>query len=58
MLSDRVRECLHHGDECMRQAAAQTDPKLRRDYLIIGRSMLAETHPRAGTTGPAVHRAS
>jgi hypothetical protein len=36
MLSDRVRECLRHGDECMRQAAAQTDPKLRRDYLIIG----------------------
>jgi hypothetical protein len=36
LLSDRVRECLRHGEECMRQAAAQTDPKLRRDYLIIG----------------------
>jgi hypothetical protein len=36
MLSDRVRECLRHGEECMRQAAAQTDPNLRRDYLIIG----------------------
>jgi hypothetical protein len=35
MLSDRVRECLRHGEECMRQVAAQTDPKLRRDYLII-----------------------
>jgi hypothetical protein len=36
MLSDRVRECLRHGQDCMRQAATQTDPKLRRDYLIIG----------------------
>jgi hypothetical protein len=36
MLSDRVRECLRHAEECMRQVAAQTDPKLRRDYLIIG----------------------
>jgi len=35
MLSDRVRECLRHGEDCMRQAATQTDPKLRRDYLII-----------------------
>jgi len=35
MLSDRVRECLRHGEECMQQSAVQTDPKLRRDYLII-----------------------
>jgi hypothetical protein len=37
MLSNQVqvRECLRHGEECMQQAAAQTDPKLRRDYLII-----------------------
>ena len=35
MLSDRVRDCLRHGEECVRQAAVQTDPKLRRDYLII-----------------------
>ena len=36
MLSDRVRECLRHGEECVRQAAIQTDTRLRRDYLIIG----------------------
>jgi hypothetical protein len=35
MLSDRVRECLRHGEACMQQAAIQTDPKLRQDYLII-----------------------
>jgi hypothetical protein len=36
MLDNRVRECFHHAEECMQQAAIQTDPKLRRDYLIIG----------------------
>ena len=35
-LSDQVRECLRHADDCVQQAASQTDPKLRRDYLIIG----------------------
>jgi hypothetical protein len=36
MLDNRVRECFYHAEECMHQAAAQTDAKLRRDYLIIG----------------------
>jgi hypothetical protein len=36
MLSNQVRECLRHAEDCMQQAATQTDPKLRRDYLIIG----------------------
>ena len=36
MLSYHVRECLRHAEDCMQQAATQTDPKLRRDYLIIG----------------------
>jgi hypothetical protein len=35
MLSNQVRECLWHAEDCMQQAATQTDPKLRRDYLII-----------------------
>ena len=35
-LSDQVRECLRHADDCAQLAASQTDPKLRRDYLIIG----------------------
>ena len=33
---DQVRECLRHAEDCVQQAALQTDPKLRRDYLIIG----------------------
>jgi hypothetical protein len=36
MLSNQVRECLRHAEDCMQQAATQTDPELRRDYLIIG----------------------
>jgi hypothetical protein len=36
MLSDQVRECLRHAQDCVQQAALQTDPKLRRNYLIIG----------------------
>jgi hypothetical protein len=40
-------------------AALVDDPaKLRGRGLFDHRSMLAETHPRAGTTGPAIHRAS
>jgi hypothetical protein len=35
MLSDHVRECIGHAEHCVQQAASQTDPKLRQDYLII-----------------------
>jgi len=35
-LSDQVRECLRQAEDCVQRAASQTDPKLRRDYLIIG----------------------
>ena len=36
MLSNQVRECLRHAEDCMQQAATQTDPKIRQDYLIMG----------------------
>jgi hypothetical protein len=29
-------ECLRHAEDCMQRAASQTDPKLRKHYLIIG----------------------
>ena len=35
-LSDQLRECVCHAEDCVQQSASQTDPKLRRDYLIIG----------------------
>jgi hypothetical protein len=36
MLNYQIRECLRHAEDCVEQAATQTDPKLRQDYLIIG----------------------
>lgn len=35
-LSDHVSERLRHAEDCVQRAASLTDPKLRRDYLIIG----------------------
>jgi hypothetical protein len=35
MLSDQVRECLRHAEDCVQRAGSQTDPKLRQDYLTI-----------------------
>jgi hypothetical protein len=36
-LSEEVRECLKHAEDCARQAAAQTDPKLKQDFLVMER---------------------
>jgi hypothetical protein len=35
-LSDKVRECLGHAEDCVQQATSQTDPKLRQHFLILG----------------------
>ena len=54
-LSDQVRECLRHADDCVQQAASQTDPKLRRDYLILGACWLklsSELSELAGFSKP------
>jgi hypothetical protein len=32
-LSKQIRECYRHAEDCARQAAAQTDPKLKGDLL-------------------------
>jgi hypothetical protein len=39
-LSDQVRECLRHAEDCARQAASQSDPGLRRDFLDVEASWL------------------
>jgi len=36
-LSEQVRECLQHAEDCARQAAAQTCPKLKADFLDLER---------------------
>jgi len=32
---ESFRECLCHAEDCVQQAASQTDPKLRQHFLII-----------------------
>ena len=34
-LSEQIRDCLQHAEECGRRAAAQTDPALRDDFLRL-----------------------
>jgi hypothetical protein len=39
-LSVQIRECLGRAEACARQAAAQTDPSLKRDFLDMERPWL------------------
>jgi hypothetical protein len=34
-LSEQIRECLQHAENCARKAAAQTDPKLKQDFFEL-----------------------
>jgi len=47
-MSDQVRECLRHADECVQQAATQTDPKLRKHFLILGACWLKLSQELSG----------
>ena len=37
---EQVRECLQHAEHCARQAAAQTNSKLKEDFLEMERRWL------------------
>jgi hypothetical protein len=39
-LSEQIRECFAHVEECARKAAAQTDPALKQDFLDMERRWL------------------
>ena len=39
--SEQVRECLQHADDCARRAAAQTDAKIKEDFLDLERRWLS-----------------
>ena len=45
-LSEQIRECLQHAEDCARQAAAQTDQKLKQNFLDKERRwlMLAQSY--------------
>jgi len=34
-LSEEIRECYRHAENCARKAAAQTDPKIKDDFLQL-----------------------
>jgi hypothetical protein len=40
-LSEQVRHCLRHADDCAREAAAQTCPKMKADFLDLERRWLS-----------------
>jgi len=39
-LSEQIRECLQHAEDCAQKAAAQTDSKLKEDFLDMERRWL------------------
>jgi hypothetical protein len=39
-LSEQIRECLQHAEDCARQAAAQSDAGLRDDFLRLEKRWL------------------
>jgi hypothetical protein len=39
-LSEQIRECLRHAEDCARRAGAQTDPKSKEDFLDMERRWL------------------
>jgi len=39
-LSEEIRECLQHAENCARKAAAQSCPKLKQDFLELERRWL------------------
>jgi len=39
-LSEQIRDCLQHAEDCARKAAAQTDPGLREDFLRLEKRWL------------------
>jgi hypothetical protein len=40
-VSEKIRECSRHAEDCARKAAAQTDPKLKEDFLDMERRWLS-----------------
>ena len=49
-LSEQVRECYRHAEDCARDAAAQTDPKVKQEFLVMERLWLVLA--RAATGSP------
>jgi hypothetical protein len=44
-LSEQIRNCFRHAEDCARKAAEQIDPNLKQDFLELEESWLFK--PRA-----------
>jgi hypothetical protein len=40
-VSEQIRDCLRHAEDCARKAAAQSDPTLKADFLDMERRWLS-----------------
>ena len=40
-LSEEIRECRRYAEDCAQKAAAQTDAKLKQDFLTLEQSWLS-----------------
>jgi hypothetical protein len=40
-LSEQIRDCYAHAEECARKAAAQSDPRLKQDFLDMEQRWLS-----------------
>jgi hypothetical protein len=38
-LSEQIRKCYEHAEECARKAAAQIDPALKQDFFRYGATL-------------------
>jgi hypothetical protein len=54
-LSEDIRDCLQHAEDCAREAGEQFDPALRQDFLdtakrwlFLARYELTSTLPQRG----------
>jgi hypothetical protein len=39
-LSEQIRECYRHAEDCAQKAAVETDPGLREDFLRLEKRWL------------------
>jgi hypothetical protein len=52
-LSEDIRDCLQHAEDCAREAAEQFDPALRQDFLETARRWLCLARSYELTGAPA-----
>jgi hypothetical protein len=62
-LSEQIRNCHQHAEDCARKAAEQTDPQLKQDFLDLEKRWLLlarsfELNERLGDFSAEMNRRS